>query len=249
MDLATGYHVDVPLPDLGPDVHHVLIRFVSNRATSPATDDDYTLGAAVVIDNLVLTDSLGFTEDFSGTLNPSVSFVISGDSAPFGGWARLFQEPTDNTDCPTSPGCAWIFTDHTSPTFANDPGLAFGPNSYVLKNWLDDIVISPWVTMPNQTPGTTVATFREFGGNRWPHSKIARAINIRGRDVNGCVGRWSNVDGNYLNVIESYEELDSFEWRKYYGDLTSVIRHDWTDIQGASSGSTTTTLAPEWSRM
>ena len=48
--------------------------------------------------------------------------------------------------------------------------MAFGPGQAVIHNWLDDIIVSPWVGLAG-TPGatSTVISFRRFGGNdfRW----------------------------------------------------------------------------------
>jgi hypothetical protein len=49
------------------------------------------------------------------------------DSEPFGLWGRTYPHVTDNDFCTENPSCAWLWTDHTTPTIANDPSVAFGP--------------------------------------------------------------------------------------------------------------------------
>jgi hypothetical protein len=49
--------------------------------------------------------------------------------------------------CTENQTCAWLATDDTTPTLANDPSMGFGPGSYVVKNWMDDVVVGPWVSL------------------------------------------------------------------------------------------------------
>ena len=75
-----------------------------------------------------------------------------------------------------------LATDHTSPTFANDASMAFAPNGYVIKNWLDEVTVGPWVSLASTaTAVSTVIQFRRFPGNFFSTSRIVQNWSIRGR--------------------------------------------------------------------
>ena len=147
---------EAPLSDFGmPNVTHcALIRFTSDLKNSPQdrTDDrqgdPWRLGAGVVIDNITVTTQ-GVTEinetfeSWTGTCNPAgtLCFINSGNSAPFGKWARLFPHVTDNDVCTENPTCSWFFTDST--TITGNAQMSFGPGGAVIRNWLDNVIVSP----------------------------------------------------------------------------------------------------------
>ena len=92
-----------------------------------------TIGAGLVIDQVSVTDADSLrSEDFEdGTLDIG-TFQNIHDSEPFGEWARLYPHITDNDFCTENTTCAWLWTDDTTPTPANDPSMAFGPGGFVV---------------------------------------------------------------------------------------------------------------------
>ncbi len=229
--LATGL-ADAILPRYGSagGSHCVLIRFFSDFAISHEDTDQQTGGwglqAAAVIDNvrLELSGSPILEEDFSGALDPRVSFINSSDSEVFGNWARLFQHITDNDVCTDNTTCAWLFTDHTTPTLFNDPSMAYGPSGYVIRNWLDDVVVSPWVSLATTPDHRTVLSFREFAGNGFQTSRVVRSWSVRGQDAGGCVGSWTTEEKRRVT-------LDDFTWRTHLEDISSLVDPSSTQIQ------------------
>jgi hypothetical protein len=143
----SGRVESLELPDFGTsEVHCAYIAFLSDGAFSPADGlQPTTLAAALVVDNIEISGSTTLMEDFenAGTVDPAISFINLWDDQPFGNWARLFQHVTDNDFCSENTTCAWLFTDNTSPTIANDPSMSFGPGAYVVRNWLDNSIVSP----------------------------------------------------------------------------------------------------------
>ena len=85
-------------------------------------------------------------------MNANVTLVNSSLALPFGEWARVYQHITDNDKCTENTTCAWLWTDPLK--IATFPDMAFGPGSAVIHNWLDDIIVGPWVSLAS-TPGAT----------------------------------------------------------------------------------------------
>ncbi len=112
------------LPSFGEPatVDCAYIAFFSDVGFAPC-DGQYEsqLGAGLVVDQLALTGGTELFEDFEGLLDPAITFVNLHDSRPFGEWARLFPHPRDNQSCFENTSCAWVWTDHTTPTRALDP--------------------------------------------------------------------------------------------------------------------------------
>ena len=212
LDLA-GAVAGLGLTAFGPGTHCVYIAFFSDSGVSPCDGGlglpvPSTLGRALVVDNLELTDAGGTTsQDFEGPVDPGL-FVELHDTTPFGEWARLYRHITDNDTCTENTTCAWLWTDHTTPTIANDASMAFAPNGYVVRNWLDDIIVSPWVSLPSMPlPVETVLRFRRFAGNPFNSGRIVAGWSVRGRRVVGgqtCVSAWGHAF--------SFNSLNTFRW-------------------------------------
>ena len=92
-----------------------------------------------------MTGDLAYTEDFEGALDANVTLANTAHATPFGEWARLYQHITDNDKCTENTTCAWLWSDPTLPAYY--PDMAFGPGGCVVRNWLDDIIVSPWVSL------------------------------------------------------------------------------------------------------
>jgi hypothetical protein len=206
------------LPDFGAlaDTHCVYIRFTSDSDYS--TDKlPSTLGGALVVDNIVVTGDLAYNEDFeAGSVNANLALVNSAPSQPFGTWARVHPHATDNDACTENRTCAWIFTDPTLPAFT--PEMAFGPDGVVVRNWLDNVIMSPWVAVP-ATPYAveTIVSYQEFPGNTLSTSRIIRSRSLRSRrrvdntdtpalgDSVDCVSSW--------HLAHAWNSLNRFSWR------------------------------------
>jgi hypothetical protein len=187
------------------DTHCVYLVFASDGGYDPADGlNPSTIGAAVVIDNVLIEGGWPFFEDFTAFIpNFWISFLNMGDTTPFGAWARVFQHITDNDICSENPTCAWLATDHTTPTFANDPSMAFGPDQYVIRNWNDEIATGPWVSLAS-TPSAiaTLIQFRRFPGNFFSTARGVQNWSIQGRS------RISNMDslvpGDFLDCVSGW---------------------------------------------
>ena len=234
---TAGSVAGLALPDFGAptDTHCVYIRFHSDRQYSPEDGDwPSTLGAGLVVDGIQVTGGLAYTENFEGgALDSHVTLVNSAPIEPFGIWARLYAHPTDNDVCAENTTCAWIFTDPTLPALS--PGMGFGPNGTVVRNWLDNIVLSPWVGVP-VTPYAVGAMlrFREFPGNSFSTSRIVRNWSLRGKlrvdntdtpvvgDSIDCISTWKHAG--------LWNSLGSFSW---VTPLFNAYDFDprWTQVQ------------------
>ncbi len=215
--VTAGTVVGLGLTNYGPGTHCVYIAFFSDGGFSPCDGEwPSTLGRALVVDNVQLADASGTTtEDFEGTVDPGL-FIGLHDSTPFGEWARLYRHITDNDACTENTTCAWLWTDYTTPTFANDPSMAFGPNGYVVRSWLSDMIVSPWVSLAS-TPSAsgTVFSFKRFGGNPFNTSHIQHNWAVRGhKNVAGqdCISGWGHA-------FQS-NTLEAFAWRTFTVDMT-----------------------------
>ncbi len=241
--LTNGEWNSHALTDHGPSTHCVYIAFFSDGGFSPCDGEQpSSIGEGAVVDNIVIVDGLGGrTEDFEDglldDLGPGAAALNIQDSAPFGTWARLFPHVTDNDACTENRTCAWLWTDDTTPTLFNDPSMSFGPGGYVIRNWLDDRISSPWVSLAS-TPAAagTVIQFRRFPGNFFSQSRIVQSWSVRGRD-NICLRNWGHVS--------QHNSLSLFAWQTLTFDMTPwfdpavediQIRHrvtDWQSIAGA----------------
>jgi hypothetical protein len=245
-DISTARTDTLELSGYGSgDTHCVYVVFLADGSYSPADGlQPTTLGAACVIDNVeILQDNGGGSytsvlfEDFSGfTPGPGFEFVNMQESTPFGAWARVYLHVTDNDLCTENPGCAWLSTDDTTPTLANNPSMAFGPGSYVIKNWLDEIVIGPWVSLASTASTTrTIFQMRRFPGNFFTTSRITHNWAIRGRhpiantdtpapgDSIDCVSDWGHQ--------HLHNALNRFEWVTSTWDATSDMDAAARDVQ------------------
>ncbi len=238
-DQSAGVNVGpIALPDFGPGMHEVYIRFESDRAYS---DEDgfypTVLQAGLVVDDVVVTGGTNYSESFAGALNPNVTFANSAPATPFGEWARLFLHFTDNDKCTENTTCAWIFTDPTR--IALFPDMEFGPGSAVVRNWLDDVIVSPWVSLAS-TPSAqgTVLSSRIFPGNRFLQSRIQSSWRVRGKvkventdtsssgDSIDCLTPWAPVD-------EEFRSLSRFSWSTSITSLSSFVLGDTKEVQVA----------------
>ena len=227
----------VALDEYGPGSHCVYIAFFADGGFSPCDGDQpTTVGEAAVLDNIVIVDGSGTrTENFEdGVLSFGTALNIA-DSVPFGTWARLYQHITDNDICTENRTCAWLWTDPMS--WQGDPSMAFGPGGYVMRNWLDDIVVSPWVSLASTpTASGTVLAFRRFPGNFFQTSRIVQNWSVRGRNAS-CVTGWRHAG--------QWNSLSFFGWQSLMFDMSTTldptsmeiqIRHrtsDWQWIAGA----------------
>jgi hypothetical protein len=217
------------------DTHCVYISFLADGAYSPADGlQPSVIGAAVVIDNVEILG--GLFEDFESTLDPAVTFVNMQDSTPFGQWARVFSHITDNDICSENPTCAWLDTDDSPGTIANDPSVAFAPGQYVIKNWWDEIVIGPWVSLSSTpTAISTLLQIRRFPGNFFDRSRAVQNWSVRGRekvantdtpapgDSVDCVSSWGHVF--------NWNSLGAFFWGTSTWDMTAYFEPTAADLQ------------------
>ncbi len=241
---TNGEWICLALTDYGAGTHCVYVSFFSDAAFSPCDGNQpTTVGEATVVDNIVVVDGSGTrSENFEdGFLNLG-TFVNIADSAPFGTWARVFRHVTDNDLCTENTTCAWLWTDHVTPTLFNDPSMAFGPGGFVIRNWLDDIIVSPWVSLASTpTAAGTVLQFRRFPGNFFSTSRIVQNWSVRGRSTiagTQCPTAWAHVF--------DWNSLSFFGWQDLLFDMSATfdptveeiqVRHrtsDWQWIAGAS---------------
>jgi hypothetical protein len=229
--------VSVDLPDFGVagSTHCAYLRFVSDPGGSQADGMFSTLGAALVIDNLSTTGGgISIGEDFTGSMDPNVAFVNSAPATPFGEWARLYRHVTDNDKCTENTTCAWLWSDPN--LVASDASTLFGPGGAVLHSWLDDIIVSPWVSLGSTGSGSgTVLAFHLFPGNPFATSRILMAGEVRSRsrvdntdtptpgDSVDCTSEW--------NVGTPYSPLNGFSWVNSLYDITAGVLPQGREIQ------------------
>jgi hypothetical protein len=235
--LDVGSHIAVGLPDYGPGAHEVYIRFVSDGGYSDE-DGDYptALQAGLIVDNIVVTGGTAYTENFEGALTPNIQLVETSNSLPFldSPWLRTFSHVTDNDLCHENFTCAWLGTDPNRPFF--DASMSFGPGGAVIRNWLDDIVASPWVSLAS-TPFAdgTVLRFRRFPGNVFSQGAIVQGWRVRARvrtdntdtpapgDSVDCVSPWGHA--------QQWNSLDPFIWVTSLFDMTPHFDPTGSEIQ------------------
>ncbi len=226
--LDPGSHVGpIALTNFGAGTHEVYIRFNSNEANS---DEDglfsSSFSAGLVVDNIVVTGGLAYAETFAGALNANVSLVNTAGNQPFcaAPWARIFSHITDNDKCKENMTCAWLFSDPLRIAFA--PDMAFGPGLAVVHNWLDDIVVSPWVSLASTPSATgTLLSFRSFPGNNFARGKIVQSWRVRGKarhDNTDTVTLGDSIDclSPWVTVGDRYPQLTAFTWSTTVLDLS-----------------------------
>ena len=136
--------------------------------------------AGLVVDNISVSGGLVYSEDFEGPLDSNVTLANTAPATPFGEWARLYQHVTDNDKCNENTTCAWLFTDPQRIAFF--PDMAFGPGGAVVHNWLDDIVVSPWVSLAGVPEASgTVLSYRRFAGGIFDLGRIVQNWSVRSK--------------------------------------------------------------------
>jgi hypothetical protein len=229
--LNTAGAADVPMTDYGPGTHCVFITFHADGTWSPQDGLwPTTIGAGLVIDNIEVDDATGTnakTEDFEAG-NTIGTFMNMDDVKPFGpvaeggSWARTFYHITDNDVCTENGTCAILWTDFTTPSIANDASMAFAPYSYVVKNWLDDVMFSPWVSLAT-TPNAqeTLFQMRRFPGNNFGQGRIVQNWSIRGGfDADDGMGGTISCATAWGHNF-SWNSLGQFRWRTSLWDASA----------------------------
>ena len=224
-----GESIDEALPtfEATGTTHEVYIRFSSD---SKCSDEDgcpiQTIVAGVVVDGIEIFGGLSYTEQFEGSINPNISTMNSAPAAPFGEWARLFTHLTDNDKCTENTSNAWILTDPTATAFF--PSMAFGPAAAVIRNWLDDVLVSPWVRVDDPTNGL-ILSFREFPGNFFQAGRIMRSYSLRGSYfLSSCVSNWSNDTDRFFGT---WQDLSTFSWVTRTHDLSALAGASFDSVQ------------------
>ena len=233
-----GSHIGpITLVNFGPGTHEVYIRFFSDGVFSDE-DGDYptTLQAGLVVDNIVVTGGIAYAENFEGALNPNVTLIETSGAMPFlqAPWLRLFPHITDNDKCTENTTCAWLGTDPTRSAFSSN--MAFGPGGAVIRNWLDDIAASPWVSLVSTPTATgTILSFRRFAGNNFGDGKIVQGWRVRAKskvdntdtaapgDSVDCVTPWGHAS--------QFNSLGNFSWLTATFDMTAFFTPSATEIQ------------------
>jgi hypothetical protein len=266
--VPNGQVTNLALTDFTPTnssaVHSVYIRFTSDGGYSDEDGNYPTLyHAGIVVDNISVGGTLVYSENFTGAsgcanpvtgvmsgVNPNITFVNSAAAKPFGEWARLFQHVTDNDKCTENTSCSWLTTDAALPAYFSD--MAFGPGGTVIRNWLDDITVSPWVSLSSTPNATgTVISWRRFPGNDFAKGRIVEGWRVRGKT------RVSNTDtstlGDSIDCISGWghvfdwNSLGGWSWGTTIGDMSpyfdplsvevqvALRRSDWQWIAGATA--------------
>ncbi len=95
--------------------------------------------------------------------------------------------------------------------------MAFGPGGFVVRNWLDDAILSPWVSLtdlPSHAVGT-VLRFDRFPGNFFTGSRLVHQWAVRGKKVvDGveCISAWGRAS--------LWNSLSFFGWQTPTFDMT-----------------------------
>jgi hypothetical protein len=225
------------LPDFGvpATVHEVYIRFTADGGYSDE-DGGYTSdwNAGLVVDNIVVTGGLAYSEDFEGALNPNVTLANTARATGFGDWARLYPHITDNDRCTENTTCAWLLSDPTLPAYF--PNMAFGPGGFVIRNWLDDIFVSPWVSLASTPNAThTLIYYRRFPGNNFSYGNIVQNWSMRSKiridntdtsvlgDSIDAVTRWAHAS--------NWNSLGIFAWITSIGTMSAYIAPEAREVQ------------------
>jgi hypothetical protein len=272
--VANGTFGPMNLIDYTPNnsaaVHEVYIRFEADGGYSDEDGNYPTLyDGALLVDNISVGGTLVYTENFTGAsgcanpvtgvitgVNANITFINSAPDKPFGQWARVFNHVTDNDKCSENTTCAWLTTDPSLPAYFSD--MAFGPGGTVIRNWLDDIAVSPWASLATTQDATgTVISWRRFPGNDFSKGWIVEGWRVRGKS------RVSNTDTSSLtdsvDCIEgwghasSFNSLTAWNWGTTIGDMSpyftatsdevqiSLRRTDWQHLTGVPPPATLNT--------
>jgi hypothetical protein len=233
-----GISGPISLPDftVPATTHEAYIRFESDGGFDD--EDGFYPSfwqAGLIVDNIAITGgALNYSENFEGALNANVTLTNSAAATPFGQWARTFLHITDNDKCTENTTCGWLGTDPLRIAFFSD--MAFGPGSAVIRNWLDDIYVSPWVDLTG-TPTTqgTVLQFRRFAGNRFAQGPIVQGWRVRAKvrqnntdttapgDSIDCISPWGHAS--------QFNSLTNFQWLTNIFDATTNFDPTATEIQ------------------
>jgi hypothetical protein len=225
------------LTDFGAGTHEVYIRFKSDNAFSDE-DGNYStvLHAGLVVDNIVVTGGVAYSEGFEGALNPNVTLANTAGSQPFcaAPWARLYSHVTDNDKCSEDITCAWLGTDPLRIAFL--PSMAFGPGQAVIHNWLDDLFVSPWVSLASTPSATgTILSFRRFAGNNFGNGDIVQGWRVRAktrRDNTDTVGLGDSIDCvSTWGHATQFNSLGNFSWFNTLFDMTTNFTPTAKEIQ------------------
>ncbi len=213
------------------------IRFWSDDAGSDEDGKYLTaMNAGLIIDNITVTGGLPYSEDFENqTWSPYVVPVNSAPTRPAAStwntapWSRVFNHITDNDQCTENGTCAWLFTDPIRiASIGLYPFMGFGPGQAVIHSWLDEIIVSPWVALPSNKPGT-VLRFREFPGNPFEHGRVVRNWSVRGIPSGStCASPWSN---SAQGSKGTWQDLGAFSWVDRALDITPFVEAGWGSVQ------------------
>jgi hypothetical protein len=214
--------------------HCLYIAFLSDSGFSPCDGlQPSSIGEALVVDNVELIDvPTPINETFEAAQDSAISFVSLQEGAAFGSWGRVFFHITDNDICSENETCAWLWTDYTTPTVANDPSMAFGPDAFVVKNWLDESIVSPWVSL-STTPSAvgTILEFRRFPGNFFAQSRVVQNWGVRGRvSVDDGMGGTVSCVSDWGHAFD-WQALSFFGWLTFDVDMTADFDAGAEEIQ------------------
>ncbi|MFQ5599157.1 MAG: T9SS type A sorting domain-containing protein [Candidatus Krumholzibacteriia bacterium] len=237
---VSGSVSSLALTNHGAGTHCVYISFHSDGWGSQEDGSHTTtIGAAAVIDNIVLAGGTSLSEDFEGVPPFAVTFVNIQDTEPFGDWAVTYPAVTDNDLCSASISSvsSWAFVDDVTPSTACIiPDYAFFIGGFVVKNWLDNDIVSPWVSLAS-SPGATNThlEFRTFPGNDFWRSRIAMNYTVRAKtrientdspafgDSVDCVTPWSPATEWY--------SLGAWTWLTRSADISAFVDQDAEAVQ------------------
>ncbi len=222
-----GSHVGpLALTNFGAGTHEAYIRFTADGGYSDEDGNWPTANnAGLIVDNIVVTGGLAYSENFEGALNANVALVNTAGNQPFcaAPWVRIFSHITDNDKCTENVTCAWLGTDPLRIAFF--PDMAFGPGQAVIHNWLDDHFVSPWVSLASTPSATgTILSFRRFPGNPFGNGDIVQGWRVRAKsrrdntdtaaplDSIDCVGNWGHAN--------QFNSLGAFQWLTSLFDMT-----------------------------
>jgi hypothetical protein len=263
-----GSHVALNLEDFGPGTHEAYIRLVSDGAFSDEDGNDTSIfQAGLIVDNIVVTGGLNYSENFEGALNANVSLLETSSALPFlqAPWLRLFSHITDNDKCTENTTCAWLGTDPLRTAF--QPNMGFGPGGAVIRNWLDDIVSTPWVSLASTPTATgTVLQFRRFPGNDFNVGVIVQGWRVRAKakvdntdtpapgDSVDCVTPWGH--SSQFNSLTVFQWVTStFDMTPFFTPTAAEVQvsfrtTDWQLLTGIAAPATLNTgPGPYWDRV
>src|SRR5262249_25317435 len=116
------------------------------------------------------------------------------------------------------------------------PSMAFGPDQAVIHNWLDDILVSPWVSLASTPSATgTMLSFRRVPANVFSTGLVVEGWRVRSKtkkdntdtaapgDSVDCVSRWGHAN--------AFEVANGFAWGTSLFDITPHFSPSARDIQ------------------